>query len=210
MIEKAIFCTAYLPPIAWFQHALNSNIIVMEAQENYHKQSYRNRCKILSANGVLDLSIPIVHQKQKQTISEVLTQEDEPWRKIHWQAICSAYGKSAFFLYYRDAFESIYFNKDSNQLFNLNLQFIELIFRLLKVNCEVQFSTKYENQMGLSNDYRNRFQAKNPSLGSELLFEKKYYQVFAEKFEFKPNLSIIDLLFNVGPLSTDYLIKTVN
>lgn len=210
MIEKAIFCTAYLPPIAWFQHALQSKNIVIEAQENFQKQSYRNRCKILSANGVLDLSIPIAHQKHKQTINEVLTQEDEPWRKIHWQAICSAYGKSAFFLYYRDAFENIYFSKDSNHLFNLNLQFIELIFKLLKVNCEIQFSTKYENQVGLSHDCRNSFQAKNPSLQSELLFEKKYFQVFTEKFEFKPNLSIIDLLFNVGPLSKDYLIKPVN
>ncbi|MCE2740909.1 MAG: WbqC family protein [Sphingobacteriales bacterium] len=210
MVEKATFCTAYLPPIAWFQHALQYKQISIEANEHYNKQSYRNRCKILSANGILDLSIPVIHQNKKQFIQEVLTQESEPWRKIHWQAICSAYGKSAFFLYYRDAFENIYLNKDSNHLFGLNLAFIQLIFKLLKVDCEIQITDTYEWQLNMGADFRNSFQAKNPNIDKELLFEKKYYQVFAEKFTFKPNLSIIDLLFNVGPLSKDYLVQAIN
>ena len=210
MIDKGIFSTAYLPPIAWFQQALQCNNIVLEVHENYGKQSYRNRCKILSANGVLDLSIPIVHQKNKQQITAVLTQENEPWRKIHWQAICSAYGKSAFFLYYRDAFENIYLQKESTQLFGLNQQFIQLIFKLLKLDYSLHFTSAFEAQISIGSDYRNSFQAKNPSIGSELLFEKKYYQVFAEKFAFEPNLSILDLLFNVGPLSKDYLVQPNN
>lgn len=206
MITSGLFTIAYLPPIAWFQHALQCENIFIEAHENYNKQSYRNRCKILSANGVLDLSVPIIKANTKQIIKNVVTQENEPWRKIHWQAICSAYGKSAFFLYYRDDFEAIYLHNNCTQLFDLNLQFIQLIFRLLKINCALQFTHKYDESSVDTRDFRNSFQAKNPILGSELLVQTNYYQVFAEKFPFQPNLSILDLLFNVGPISKDYLI----
>jgi hypothetical protein len=206
MITSGLFTIAYLPPIAWFQHALQCENIFIEAHENYNKQSYRNRCKILSANGVLDLSIPIIQANSKHTIKNVVTQENEPWRKIHWLAICSAYGKSAFFLYYRDDFEAIYKQTDCTHLFELNILFIKLIFKLLKTNCELQFTHKYDEPSVHTRDFRNSFQAKNPALGSELLVQTNYYQVFAEKFPFQPNLSILDLLFNVGPISKEYLI----
>lgn len=206
MITSGLFTIAYLPPIAWFQHALQCEKIFIEAHENYNKQSYRNRCKILSANGILDLSVPIIQGNTKQTIKNVVTQENEPWRKIHWQAICSAYGKSAFFLYYRDDFEAIYLQNTCTSLFDLNMLFIQLIFKLLKTNCELHFTNKYDEHNKDTIDFRNSFKAKNPVLGLELLVHTNYYQVFAEKFPFQPNLSILDLLFNVGPISKDYLI----
>lgn len=207
MVKTGIFSTAYLPPIAWFQQVANCDVVYIESHENYIKQSYRNRCKILSANGILNLSVPIIHASRKQKISEVQTQELELWRKTHWQAICSAYGKSAFFLYYRDAFEPFYTNKNTQSLFELNQQLIAVILNIVKLNIELNFTQTYEESSLTAVDYRNFFNAKNLNRESELIFNKKYFQVFAEKLPFEPNLSILDVLFNVGPLSKDYLLS---
>jgi hypothetical protein len=186
-----LLSTAYLPSIAWFQHALNGEAFYIESQENYVKQSYRNRSKILTANGVLDLIIQL--------------NENEAWRKQHWQAICSAYGKSAFFLYYRDALEHLYFGSNQKNLFDWNYDLLKLLIKLLKLDLQPQFTKEFEKLPMDKLDLRNAFGAKGNPPVEELLFPKKYYQVFAEKFEFVPNLSVLDLLFNVGPISGDYL-----
>ncbi|MCG9879887.1 MAG: WbqC family protein [Bacteroidia bacterium] len=210
MSTIGIFSTAYLPPIAWFQHIANCEIAYVETQENYIKQSYRNRCQILSANGILNLSVPVLHVSGKQKITEVQTQELEGWRKIHWQAICSAYGKSAFFMYYRDIFEPIFLPQSSVSLLELNQELIRLILKALSLKVEIHVTDKYESDLQEKMDYRNYFNAKNTNRETELIFAKKYFQVFAEKFPFEPNLSILDLLFNVGPRSQDYLLlKTI-
>lgn len=205
MEKSVLLSTAYLPSIAWFQHALSGEEFHLESQENYVKQSYRNRAKILTANGVLDLIIPVSHNKEKQLITEICLNENEAWRKQHWQAICSAYGKSAFFLYYRDAFEHLYFGSNQKTLFDWNNDLIKLLIKLLKLELQPQFTKEFEKEALNKTDLRNAFKAKGNPPVEELLFTKKYYQVFAEKFEFVPNLSVLDLLFNVGPISGDYL-----
>ncbi|MDZ4666951.1 MAG: WbqC family protein [bacterium] len=207
MEQAILLTTAYLPSIAWFQQAVLAEPMYLETQENYLKQSYRNRCKILTANGVLDLIVPVVHADKKQLITQIAIQDTAHWRKQHWQAICSAYGKSAFFLYYRDPIEQLYFGSNQTHLFDFNLAFIKLIAKFLKLNLSPIFTQNYEKQTGEKLDLRTAFHAKGGPNADELLFEKKYFQVFAEKFEFVPNLSILDLLFNVGPLSKDFLVK---
>jgi len=205
-MELQVLNIAYLPPIAWFQHALTAESILIESHENYLKQTYRNRCKILSANGILDLSIPIIHQSGKQLISEILTQENEPWRKQHWQAICTAYGKSAFFLYYRDALEKFYLKSEPVKLFHYNLALLKLLLKMLKIDKQIIFTSRFEPNANHSNDLRYYFNAKGNPKPAELVREQAYFQVFAEKFPFQANLSILDLLFNVGPISKDYLL----
>jgi len=209
MSKVILLSTAYLPPIAWFQHLLHADKVYLEQCENYSKQSYRNRCRILTANGSMDLSIPIQH-KGKQAINEVLIQEAEMWRKQHWQAICSAYGKSAFFLYYKDAFEPFFQAGSSINLFEHNLKLIQLVLRFLKVNIPIELTERFESVPPNMVDLRNYFQAKTNVHSQELIIYKPYLQVFSEKYSFQPNLSILDILFNQGPVSKDFLIKTEN
>lgn len=205
-MTDCLLSTAYLPPIAWFQHLLLADAPKIESKENYIKQSYRNRCKILTANGLMDLSIPVLHKGSKQSIDEILIQDEIAWRKQHWNAICSAYGKSAFFLYYRDAFEHFYAVPEKEQtLFEFNAALIRHLLKLLKIQKEIQFTETYTPESDTSNDKRNAFLAKGEPREAELVFSKKYYQVFSEKFPTQCNLSIIDLLFNQGPRSIDFL-----
>lgn len=205
-MSAGLLSIAYFPPIAWFQHAMKYDTLILECHENYLKQTYRNRCKILTANGILDLSIPIIHQPGKQLISEILTQENEPWRRHHWQAICAAYGKSAFFTYYRDNLEKFFFKSEPVKLFEYNLALLKLLFKMLKIEKEITFNTRFEPIPDDMQDFRCKFNAKNTPSNLELLEEKTYFQVFADKYPFQANLSILDLLFNEGPISKDYLI----
>jgi len=202
---KVILSIAYLPPIAWFQLAINAEIVVIEKQENYQKQSYRNRCKIFSANGILDLIIPIKHSAGKQKISEILIDDSNNWRKQHWQALNAAYGKSAFFLYYKDHLKSIYDSKEISNLFELNLVLIQWILKCYKTKIEFEFSSEFQNTPEGLMDERNML-AKGKPLEVELLLSKNYLQVFSEKMPFQPNLSILDLLFNLGPRGIDFLL----
>lgn len=205
MAQTVLMSIAYMPSIAWVQQVCAAEKVILEKAENYQKQSYRTRCKILSANGVLDLSIPVAHANSKQLISEVITQETENWRKQHWQAICSAYGKSAFFLFYRDALEKFFLKSEPESLFEHNLALINLLLKQLKLKQEFEYSAGYEpNPTGLV-DLRNSFHAKGNPVETELLFKETYFQVFAEKFPFQANLSVLDLLFNVGPMAANYL-----
>lgn len=205
MSKVILLSTAYLPPIAWFQHLLQAEKVYLEQYENYSKQSYRNRCKILTANGSMDLSIPIQHMG-KQPINEVLIQEAEMWRKQHWQAICSAYGKSAFFLYYKDAFEPFFQAGSSINLFEHNLKLIQLVLRFLKMNIPIELTESFETMPTDKIDLRNHFQAKTNAPSQELLLNKPYLQVFSEKYNFQPNLSVLDVLFNQGPVAKEFII----
>jgi hypothetical protein len=196
---KPVFTLHYLPCIAWFQHALKFEEIQIEAFENYQKQTYRTRCRVLSANGVQVLNIPIKQiSGEKTLISKIQIDEEIDWRKQHWQTMISAYGKSAYFLYYRDAFEA-YFEKEESTLFEFNLGLIQLVLKCLKLNLSIEKTLEYNKNLEENLDFRNRFSAKNPNPENELLINKKYWQVFEEKFGFTPNLSILDLLFNLGP-----------
>ncbi|MFY8021505.1 MAG: WbqC family protein [Bacteroidia bacterium] len=204
---KPVFTLHYLPCIAWFQYALSFETICIEAFENYQKQSYRSRCKILSANGIQVLNIPVKQISGEKTfISKIQIDEEIDWRKQHWQSLVSAYGKSAYFLHYKDTFEA-YYKKGSTNLFEFNLGLINLVSKLLKLPLNIEFTSEYHKDLGLEWDYRNKFIAKNKNPENELLNHKKYWQVFEEKFGFIANLSILDLLFNLGPDAKGVLLK---
>ena len=190
-----------MPSIAYVCELTKYEEILIETQENFIKQSYRNRCKILSANGVLPLIIPIEHNGS-QLISEIKTQSETNWKRHHWQSIISAYNNSPYFLYYKDKFEVIYFDKHINTLFDFNFKLLELCLKLLKIDTKIRFTEVFFKEY--QPDFRNRFSAKKVEL-NEVQF-KPYSQVFDSKFGFQTNLSIIDLLFSQGPDSKVYII----
>jgi hypothetical protein len=180
----------------------NADRVFIEKFENYQKQSYRNRCHILSSNGVLPLSVPVARSRERR-IDKVCIDYSLQWQHQHWQSIVSAYNSSPFFDFYRDDFVSFYSKKFDN-LWELNTSMLFLILELLEINTELGFTDEYIKNTRLL-DLRD---AIHPKYSTNLLSETEkgqYHQVFAHKFEFIPGLSVIDLLFNEGPQSALFL-----
>ena len=192
--SKYLFSSAYLPPISYFSTLIKAENAVFEVCEFYSKQTYRNRCKILTANGIMDLSIPVEHAN-KVLIKDVRISYFANWQTLHWRAIESAYNNSPFFEYYKDDFLPFY-QKKYDFLFDFNLNLIHKIFDLLEIRFpKIEYTEKFQTDYNLSiNDLRNNF---NPKKTNDIPL-KPYYQVFNEKFGFTPDLSIVDMLFNCG------------
>ena len=182
------------------------SIIYIEACENYQKQSYRNRCHFYAADGIQSLSFPIVHEgnTHKRPISEVKIDYSTPWILQHKRAIVSAYRTSAYFEYYQDELFAILDSKPE-RLIDLNTKLLEFFLEKTGIKAEIRMTESY----GGSEDCEDLREAIHPKRPDDTLknlkLEKPYFQVFAEKHGFIPNLSIMDLLFNEGPDSIIYL-----
>ena len=204
---KPLLSTAYWPNLHYFYYILNYSAITFERFENYQKQSYRNRTQILTANGKLDLSIPIQKLNTKQVIKDVEISYAEKWQINHWRAITSAYKNSPYFDFFEE--ELIYFYKPNFQfLMDYNLEQLKLILKLLKLKKEFVFTSKYEKQPLNYYDLRNTIHPKVEFTNDKNVTTSltvNYYQTFGDKFQFIPNLSILDLLFNKGLDTVDYL-----
>ena len=194
---------AYLPPVSFFMKASHCNGILIEQHENYNRQTYRNRCRIPGPNGILTLSIPVRHQSgQKIPIREVLIDNREAWQRQHWRSITSAYNKSPFFLFYMDSFCQFYEDPAEN-LFDFNMGLLHLCLNLLKFNTDITFTQKFKEEGKYPNDYRFKLSPKkDPPFALPV-----YPQVFSERYPFAPDMSIIDLLFNEGPLAANLLVQ---
>lgn len=186
---------AYLAPVEYYKVLANSSEIFIEKEENYIKQTYRNRCKILTANGVMDLIIPIEKSdKDKQVIKNIKISTHSEWQKQHWRAIVSAYSSSPFFEYYEDDLHP-FFEKKWLFLWDFNLEIQNKIIELLDLRTQVYFTKKFETYPNDDRiDLREEF---HPKRQSKIKY-RPYYQVFEEKYGFIKGLSIIDLLFNMG------------
>lgn len=175
----------------------------MESCEHYQKQSFRTRCAILTANGREVLSLPVVHRHDKEPIRETRIDYSTPWQRTLWRAIESAYGGSPFFLYYRDAIQP-FFEKRFELLFDYNFLIIKALINALRLPATV--STTEDFLPMADNDLRQLIHPRRQSdAGYPLRLTEPYYQVFAHKFGFVPNVSVIDLLFNLGPEAGPYL-----
>lgn len=170
--------------------------VYLETAENYLKQTYRNRCTIAGANGALPLSIPIEKPTTlKCPTRDIRISNHGNWRHLHWNAILSAYNMSPFFEYYQDDFIPFY-EKGYNFLFDFNEQLRQLICGLLDLHPNIHYTEVYAKEV--ENDFREIIRPKHPR-EDKAFRPKAYYQVFLNKLGFLPNLSIIDLLFNMGP-----------
>lgn len=204
MNNSAILSIAYLPPIQYFAKLVQYQNIYIESMENYTKQTYRNRCVILGANGLLALTIPVVKIQGNHTpIRMVEIDNSTLWQKNHWKAIESAYRTSAYFDFVADILQPFYARKFSN-LYEYNLLLMNSIFDFLSVDKSIRFTSIFIADYGLEhNDFRSKISPK-VDYRKDVSFEAvEYFQVFSSKFGFTPNLSIIDLLFNEGLSATD-------
>ncbi len=201
--------TAYLAPIEYYVKLLLGGVYI-EQQENYIKQTYRNRCTILSANGAMTLSIPIESAGGKKCpIREVCIADHGNWRHLHWNALVSAYNSTPFFEYYQDDFRP-FFEKEYKYLFDFNEELRNLICRLIDIDTS---TIRYTNEFLLEveeEDYRSRITPKIDWKIADPNFQSiPYYQVFEQRFGFTENLSILDLLFNMGNESLIVLSKSI-
>jgi hypothetical protein len=200
-----ILSTAYLAPVEYYRQMYNSARTMIEGQDNYVKQTYRNRCIIASANGLQMLSIPVVKpDSPKCPTRDVRIAEHGNWRHLHWNAIVSAYNSSPFFEYYAGDFRPFY-EKPQGFLFDFNESLRELVCSLLDIVPPLSYPGEYLIPSAEDIDLR---EAIHPKKEIDAWKFKPYYQVFENKYGFQANLSIIDLLFNMGPEAVLYLMES--
>ena len=196
MLNNPLLPTAYFAPISYYAILLQHPNCSIELNEHFIKQSIRNRCEIYGANGKLRLTIPKERKGSSKTIIQNLKiSYKQNWQKEHWNAIVSAYNSSPFFEYYKDKLKH-FFEEKEEYLVNFNSKLQKAILSMLHEDNTIKNTTEYLHK-GDFFDLRNyTWKLKN---------QEKYDQVFMEKQGFIPNLSILDLLFNLGPESADYL-----
>jgi hypothetical protein len=203
MIEKgAVLPMFYLPPVAYFTN-LNAHKpdILIESHEHFPKQTYRNRANICSPDGMLSLTVPVVKGSKMHTnVKDVKISYDFKWQRSHWMGLETCYRRSAYFEYYEDDFAPFY-KKQFTYLFDYNEQLLQMLLKFIKIQLPLQYTETYEAEYPTLNDYRDAISTKK-----EYQFEQKpYFQVFEERNGFIKNLSIVDLLFNQGPQTINYL-----
>ena len=195
--KTVILSTAYLASVEYYIQMYNSERVIIEKQCHYTKQTYRNRCVIASANGLQTLSIPIVKPDSSGCCTkDIRIAEHGNWQHLHWNAIVSAYNSTPFFEYYEDDFRPFY-EKEPEFLFDFNQELMKLVCSLLDISPSLSYSSQFITDVKPDQlDLREVIHPKKEPFAKEF---KPYYQVFENRFGFQSNLSIIDLLFNMGP-----------
>ncbi|GAB2535261.1 WbqC family protein [Spirosoma aerophilum] len=194
----------YLPGIDYLSGLMQFEKVQIEAHEHYQKQSYRNRCYVLTANKVDVLTVPVKQGTHHQPIRELRVVNDQPWQLNHWRCLQAAYGKAPFFEFYAPYFEPVY-QKKWTFLFDLNLELLTICLKLIRLNRGLNLTEWYEKvpPVGLF-DARSMLNPRNEPETYIFHHPVAYQQNFGQ--DFVPNLSIIDLLFCQGPTASDVLL----
>ncbi len=203
-----LFSSAYFGPIQYYANLLNGSENIIECFDHYSKQTYRNRTVILSGNGPLALTIPVVKTDGNKTITkDIQIFNQEKWQRLHLRALTAAYQNSPFYEFYIDALMPA-FEKEWKFLLDLNLFTVEVLAQEMEVDIPFSLSEEYMNSATGTQDFRDLISPKSNAIQSNFL-PQKYHQVFWDRFEFTPNLSILDVLFNKGPETADYLKQSI-
>lgn len=203
MKETVYLTSSYLAPVEYYTKLYSYKQVFVEQCDNYMKQTYRNRCTIAAADGPLALSIPTVKpETPKCPMKDIRISDHGNWRHLHWTALESAYSGSPFFEYYRDDFAPFY-EKKYEFLYDFNALLCEKICELIDIQPVIERTPEYKTDfISGEDDYREIIHPKKDYQELDKDFAPiRYYQVFEARHGFLPNLSIIDLLFNMGPES---------
>lgn len=196
-----LLSSAYLAPVQYYTKLLQYDMkgVYIEGCDNYVKQTYRNRCVIADANGVLSLTIPVEKTATgKCLMRDIRISDHGNWRHQHWNALEAAYRHTPFFLYYEDDLRPFY-EKKIDFLYDFNMQLTGLMCNLIGLTIQLMPTDSYT--IAQVDDWRDTIQPKTDYRTDTSFIPMEYYQVFKQKNGFIPNLSIVDLLFNMGPES---------
>lgn len=189
--------------MAHFAAMINAEEVVFEMDDNFVKQTYRNRAYIYGANGKLALNIPVMHsQKKRQKYRDVKIFNEEKWQSLHWKSMLSAYRTSPFFEYYEDDLRPL-FEIKADYILDFNLKCFEVICDCLQLELNTSKTETFQKTVENKKDFRYLVNAKKEHPQQ---FET-YTQVFSNKHGFISNLSVLDLLFNEGPNALNYLVS---
>lgn len=205
MTQSVLLSTAYLAPIPYYACLMHAPQIFVEQHEHYHKQTYRNRCRIVAANGVMDLSIPVV-TCNNQDIRKVEIDYSKPWQRQHWLSLEAAYRSTPFFEYYQDDLKPFYQQQDIKYLFDFNAQMQQTICDLIDLHPQTVLTQDFVLPAFSASsaevlDLREAIHPKKNLPESLGYRSQKYTQVFEQQLGFVVDMSIVDLLFNLGPES---------
>ena len=193
----------YFGPVSQYIYIPKASEVIFENEDNYQKQTYRNRMYVYGANGKLLLNIPVKHtggKRQHQKCKEVRIENSFNWQNQHWKSLETAYRTSPFFEFYEDEFRPLY-EKKTKFLMDFNYRCTELALDCLQLEPEISRTQEYFREPQNMINGRNLVNAKNQlSLPLEA-----YTQVFQDKHGYIKNLSIVDLIFNLGPAAGTYL-----
>lgn len=200
-MTSALLSTTYFGPVQWYQKLYRYESVCIDHQETFQKQTYRNRCLIATTQGIQALTVPVVHDAGN-VISDIRISDHGNWRHLHWQALQTAYGDSPFFEYYEDDLRSFFTERHWERLIDYNESICQKMCELLDI--QPHFSPLTSDLSPLTSDLRQGINPKHPFEDTDFQ-PRPYYQVYQQKHGFLPNLSILDLLFNMGPESIFYL-----
>ena len=219
-MSTALLQTTYFGPVQWYQKLHRYEHTLIEQYDSYQKQTFRNRCIIATANGLQALTVPVdthpvlgasAAESTKCLLKDVRISDHNQWRRIHWNALQSAYSESPFFEYYADDIRP-FFEQKYDFLVDFNEAIRQKMCELIDIHPSVEYTQEFLPPQEVSStthhriihDFRDVISAKHPQPDAD--FEvKRYWQVFQHKHGFLPNLSILDLLFCMGPESVFYL-----
>ena len=197
---EVLLSTTYFGPIQWYQKLYRAEHVVIEQWESFQKQTYRNRCLIATTQGIQALTVPVV-RGETSLMKDIRISDHGNWRHLHWNALQSAYGESPFFEYYQDDILP-FFTQRWDYLFDFNEAIRQKMCELIDISPQVSFTGSFQPKA--DHDFREAINPKHPAPDAD--FESRpYYQVYQQKHGFLPNLSILDLLMNMGPESILYL-----
>ena len=207
-MSTALLQTTYFGPIQWYQKLYRYDQTLIEQYDSYQKQTYRNRCVIATANGLQALTVPVEHdtlniKNEIIKVKDLRISDHNNWRRIHWNALQSAYNESPFFDYYADDIR-LFFEKKYEFLVDFNEAIRQTVCNLLDIHPQVSYTTDFSRQPSDIDDYREVINAKHPQPDEDFQ-PRRYWQVFEGKHGFQANLSILDLLFNMGNEAVFYL-----
>ncbi len=210
MTEKQVLLsTTYFGPVQWYQKLYRYDRVFIERCDTFRKQTYRNRCVIAAANGAQALTVPVERAAGAQQVRDIRISDHGNWRHIHWHALLSAYSESPFFDYYADDIRP-FFERKWEFLYDYNMEICRKMCELLDITPHIDPTEQYVHADELPRqdcemtDFRDAIDPKHP-LEDRDFAPKNYYQVYAAKHGFLPNLSVLDLLFNMGTEAIFYL-----